>query len=405
MRMLAEKNLKKKRNNTSEPIRIGYSLSLTGPVAENTKVARLTHKIWERNINENGGLLGRNVELVCFDDKGSFAEVQAIYRQLLDDEKIDLVIGGYGTNTLKASMPLVMEQGKLLIGLMGLGVNGEFNYPHYYAMIPTGPNPNTALTEGFFELAASQHPKPTTVAILSAQAEFSKNPVVGAIINATKYGFQVIHQQTYPLSITDFTAVIEEIENIDADILFICSYLNDSIGIIKAIKKASYQPKMVGGAMIGPQSSSVKSELGPLLNGFVNYEYWAPVAKMNFDGVSEVLEQYQKLAKEEKTDTLGFYVAPLAYAQMQILEQAIRATRSLEDKTLSEYCNSNQFETVMGSIRFCKNGEWDQPRVLQVQYQNIASDDIEYFKDNSAQVVVSPESYASGSFFYPFSSE
>lgn len=382
-------------------IRIGYSLSLTGPVEENTKVAKLTHEIWQRSINNNGGLLGRKVELVCYDDKGSAPEAAAIYRNLLDKEKVDLVIGGYGTNTIAASMPVVIEREKFLIGLMGLGVNSELNYPHYYAMIPTGPNPNTALTKGFFEIAASQNPKPKTVALLSARAEFSKNPVVGAIENAKKYGLQVIHQQTYPLSTNDFSTIIEELETIDADILFICSYLKDSIGLVKAIKKGSYRPKMVGGAMIGPQSASVKTKLGPLLNGFVNYEYWVPVPKMNFNGVSVMLDEFQQQAVKENVDALGFYVAPLAYAQMQVLQQAIEGTQSLDDRMLSEYCRNNQFETVMGSIRFGKNGEWDQPRVLQVQYQNIKDNDLEFFKDNASQVVVSPRSYASGEFNYP----
>ena len=387
--------------NTS-PIRIGYSLSLSGPVAENTKTARLTHKIWEKSINDRGGLLDRKVELICVDDEGDTSKAASIYKSLLDDNRVDLVIGGYGTNTIAASMPVVMERKKFLIGLMGLGVNGSFRYPHYFAMIPTGPSPNTALTEGFFELAASQSPKPKTVALLSAQAEFSKNPVIGAIENAEKYGLQIIHQQTYPLSTKDFRSIIEEIGRIDADVLFICSYLNDSIGLIKAIKKSAYRPDIVGGAMIGPQSASVKTALGPLLNGFVNYEYWVPVPKMNFTGVSEMLAKYQQEATKQDVDALGYYVAPLAHAQMQVLEQAIKSTGSLDDSKLSEYCRNHDFETVMGRIHFGKNGEWDQPRVIQVQFQNIMNSNIDTFKDSKSQVVVFPESYTSGKLIYPF---
>ncbi len=387
---------------SNSPIRIGYSLSLTGPVAENTKSARLAHQIWEQDVNQKGGLLGRNVELICIDDKGDPSQTAAIYKNFLDNESVDLVIGGYGTNTIAASMPVIMERNRFLIGLMGLGVNGTLRYPHYYAMIPTGPSPNTALTEGFFELAASQNPKPKTVALLSAQAEFSKNPIIGAIENAANYGLEVIYQQTYSLSTTDFTKLVEEIKLVNADVLFICSYLNDSVGLVKTIKESTYRPKMVGGAMIGPQSASVKTELGPLLNGFVNYEYWVPVPKMNFNGVSEMLEKYQQQATKENIDALGFYVAPLAYAQMQVVEQAIHATGSLDDEQLSDYCRNNEFETVMGTIRFGKNGEWDKPRVVQVQFQNIKNNHLETFKDSLSQVVVSPASYASGK-FYPYS--
>ncbi len=384
-------------------IRIGYCLSLSGPVSENTKAARLTHQIWEQDVNRKGGLLGRQVELICIDDKGDSTEAAAIYKNLLDEERVDLVLGGYGTNTIAAAMPVIMERSRFLIGLMGLGVNTKLSYPNYFAMIPTGPTPNSALTEGFFELAASQDPKPKTVALLSAEAEFSKNPIIGAIENAETYGLQIIHQQTYPLSTTDFSSIIDEIEKIDADILFICSYLNDSIGLVKAIKNSTYRPKMVGGAMIGPQSASVKTELGPLLNGFVNYEYWAPVPEMNFTGVSDMLAKYQQKATKENVDALGYYVAPLAYAQMQVLEQAVEGTGSLDDRKLSDYCRNNHFETVMGRIRFGENGEWEEARVIQVQFQNIKNRNIETFKDSASQVVVSPKSYVSGKFIYPYS--
>lgn len=387
---------------SNEPIRIGYSLSLSGPVAENTKAVKLAHHIWEEDINNKGGLLGRRVELVCYNDNGDSSQVSDIYTKLLDEEKVDLVIGGYGTNTIAASMPVIMERKRFLVGLMGLGVNLNLKYPNYFAMIPTGPKPNSALTEGFFALAASQNPKPLTVAVLSADAEFSKNPVIGARENADKYGFNVIFEETYPLSTEDFTPIIDRVKATNADLFFICSYLNDSIGLVRAIHKSDYRPKMVGGAMIGPQSASVKTGLGSLLNGFVNYEYWVPVPKMNFPGVADMLAKYQAKAVEAKVDELGYYMVPLAYAQMQVLEQAITATASLDDEVLSAYCRTNVFETVMGSIHFGEGGEWAEPRVVQVQFQNIDNNEVETFRDSRVQVVVDPPSYASGSLIYPY---
>lgn len=387
---------------SNEPIRIGYSLSLSGPVAENTKAVMLAHSIWQEDINNRGGLLGRKIELVCYNDNGEASQVADIYKKLLDEEKVDLVIGGYGTNTIAASMPVVMERNRFLIGLMGLGVNLNLKYSNYFAMIPTGPKPNSALTEGFFALAASQNPKPLSVAVLSADAEFSKNPVIGAREYAEKYGFQIVHEETYPLSTEDFTPLIEKVKATHADLFFICSYLNDSKGLVRAIHKSDYRPKMVGGAMIGPQSASVKTELGPLLNGFVNYEYWMPVPKMNFPGVADMLAKYQAKAKEKKVDELGYYMAPLAYAQMQVLAQAVAVTESLNDEVLAEYCRSNTFETVIGNISFGEGGEWAEPRVVQVQFQNIENNDIETFKDSRVQVVVEPSEYASGSLIYPY---
>jgi len=386
----------------NNPIRIGYSLSLSGPVAENTKAVMLAHSIWEENINSNGGLLGRKVQLVCYNDNGDPLQVDNSYRKLMDEDKVDLVIGGYGTNTIAASMPIIMERKRFLVGLMGLGVNLNLKYPNYFAMIPTGPKPNSALTEGFFALAAAQSPRPLTVAVLSADAEFSKNPVAGARENAERYGFQIIYEETYPLSTEDYTPIIEQVKATNADLFFICSYLNDSIGLVRALRKSDYRPKMVGGAMIGPQSASVKTELGPLLNGIVNYEYWMPVPKMDFSGVADMLADYQEKAIKTNVDALGYYMAPLAYAQLQILEQAVKATASLDDEDLSAYCRTNTFETVIGSIRFGEGGEWAEPRVVQVQFQNIDNHEIETFKDSRVQVVVEPSAYTSGSLIYPY---
>lgn len=389
-------------SSNSEPIRIGYSLSLSGPVAENTKSAQLAHQLWKEDINSRGGLLGRQVKLICVDDHGDAQQVPGIYEDLLDNQRVDLVIGGYGTNTIGASLPVIMQRKKFLIGLMGLGVNGNIKYADYFAMIPTGPKPNSALTEGFFELAASQNPKPKTVAVLSANAEFSRNPVIGAKENSAKYGMEIIYEETYPLTTEDFTPIIEQLKVIDADLLFLCSYLKDSVGLVRAINASTYRPKMVGGAMIGPQSASVKKELGPLLNGFVNYEYWMPVPKMDFPGVSELLAKYQARAATEGIDELGFYVVPLAYSQLQVLEQAVTATDSLDDAMLADYCRKTTFNTVIGEVQFGEAGEWQNPRVIQVQFQNIENSDIDSFKDNRVQVVVAPEAYSSGTLIYPY---
>lgn len=276
------------------PIRIGYCLSLTGSLADNSRSARLAHEIWREDINARGGLLGRPVEFVRYDDQGNADLVPGIYERLIDEDKVDLVIGGYGTNTLLPAMPLMVERERFFVGLMGLGVNNALIYPNYFAMIPTGPDPNAALTEGFFALAAEQNPRPTTVAFVSADAEFSRNPILGAKANAEKYGIKVVHEASYPLSTEDFTPLVDAVAESGSDLLFLCSYLADSIGLVRTVRSHHYRPKMVGGAMIGPQNTAVKTALGPLLNGFVNYEYWAPVPKMMFPGVQELLNTYQE---------------------------------------------------------------------------------------------------------------
>ena len=126
---------------TGEPIKIGYSMALTGGLAPNGRSALLAQKIWEEDTNAKGGLLGRPVKLIYYDDQTNPATVPGIYTKLLDVDKVDLIIGAYGTNLLAPAMPIAMQRKKVFIGLLGTAVNSAFNYPNYFSMIPTGPDP------------------------------------------------------------------------------------------------------------------------------------------------------------------------------------------------------------------------------------------------------------------------
>jgi branched-chain amino acid transport system substrate-binding protein len=384
------------------PIRIGYCLSLSGPLASNGKTARLAHEIWAEDVNRRGGLLGRKVEMVCLDDETNPQLVLDIYKRLVDVEKVDLLIGGYGDNSVVPAMPLVMERKRFLIAVMALAVNATLNYPNYFVMIPTGPHPPAALTEGFFELAARQAPKPKTIAILAADAPFSKAPIQGAKAHAKRLGFSVVSEELYPLSTTDFAPFIDRVAANTPDIVFFCSYLNDSAGLIRAISSSSFEPKLVGGAMIGPQNGSIKTQLGPALNGVVNYEYWLPVPALMYPGVAELIAEYQSRAVAAGADPLGYYVAPQAYAQMQVVEQAIIGANSLDDQELADFTRQAVFKTVVGDVKFGDAGSWSEARVLQVQFQNIRTGDLSEFKEPGTQVVVWPPELASGAPIYPY---
>jgi branched-chain amino acid transport system substrate-binding protein len=379
------------------PIKIGYCLSLSGGLAANGLTARLAHQIWQDDVNSRGGLLGRPVELVCVDDKTDPKSVEGIYESLLKEEKVDLLLAGYGNNSISPAMPLVMEHEKYFVGLMGLAVNKDLKYDRFFCMIPTGSDPNVALTQGLFEAASQLPKKPQTMAMLAADADFSKNPIAGARANAAEHGIDVVSETKYSLATEDYTEVVKAQAESSPDILFLCSYINDSVGLLKAVGQTGIQPMLVGGAMIGPQSSTVQQQLGPLLNGVVNYEYWLPTSAMAFPGVQELISRYQTQARGTQADTLGYYVAPCAYAQLQVVEQAIRGSDGLVDAELADYTHSEVFHTVMGDIRFGPLGEWDQPRVLTVQFQNIGSNDIEQFRSPDARAVVSPGEYSSGS--------
>jgi branched-chain amino acid transport system substrate-binding protein len=387
---------------TGEPIKIGYSMSLTGGLGANGRSALLAQKIWEEDTNARGGLLGRPVKLVYYDDQTNPATVPGIYAKLLDVDKVDLIIGSYATNLLAPAMPLAMQRKKVFIGLMGTAVNSAFNYPNYFSMIPTGPDPKPSFTKGFIDVALRQNPKPRTVAIVAADAEFGLQASEGARDNVKAAGLTVVYDRMYPSATTDLVPVVRAIAETNPDLVIVCSYPPDSVGMVRAVNEVGFKPKMIGGAMVGLQSTAIKARLGPLLNGWTNYDYWLPVPKMLFAGVDDLMKKYQARAAVEGVDALGYYMVPWGYAQLQVLQQTVVATTSLDDEKLGDYIRGNAFTTVVGDVRFGANGEWARSRMLQVQFQNVKSNDLAQFKDISIQTVVAPTEYESGKLIYPY---
>jgi branched-chain amino acid transport system substrate-binding protein len=384
------------------PIKIGYSMSLTGGLAPNGKSALLAQQIWEEDTNTKGGMLGRPVKLTYYDDKSSPSEIPAIYTKLLDIDKVDLIIGAYGTALTAPAMPIVIQRKRTFVGLLALAVNSQFNYPNYFVMIPSGPEAKPAFTRGFFDVAVRQDPKPRTVAIVAADQEFSRNAADGARENMKQSGLTLVYERTYPPATADFAPIVRAIAAANPDLVVVCSYPPDSVGMVRAVNELGFKPKAIGGAMVGLQSTAIKAQLGPLLNGFINYEFWLPVEKMQFPGVADLISRYQARAKSEGVDPLGYYMPPWAYAQLQVLQQAVEATKTLDDAKLGDYIRAHPFTTVVGEVRFGAEGEWAHSRVLQVQYQKIKGHDIAQFKDMSSQVVVAPREYASGEVIYPY---
>jgi branched-chain amino acid transport system substrate-binding protein len=386
-----------------EPIKIGFSMALTGPLSANGKQALLGMQIWEEEINSEGGLLGRPVKLVYYDDKSTAAEAPGIYTKLLDIDKVDLLIGPYATVPAAAAMTVVMQRKKVFIVLFGLDVNAEFKYDKYFAMIPTGPNTKPSFTEGFFETAMAQNPKPETVALAFADAEFGQNSCEGARANANKAGVKIVYDKSYPPATTDFTPIVRAVQAANPDLFVICSYPLDSVGMVKAVNEIGFKPKMIGGSMVGLQATVFKNQLGPLLNGWVNYETWVPSKEMALPSTEEFLKKYQARAGAAGVDPLGYYLGTWGHAYIQVLGDAVQATKGLDDAKIADYIHKTTFKTIMGDIKFGANGEWAQGRMMQVQYHSIKQGaGLDTWRGMSYQTVLTPSQYKTGNVVYPY---
>ncbi len=375
---------------TTEPLKIGFGMALTGPLGANGKSALLAMKIWEEDTNAKGGLLGRKVQLISYDDQSNPSTVPGIYQKLLDIDKVDLIIGGYATNVLAPAVPVAMQRKKVMIGLYGLSVNQKFKYDRFFAMSPNGQNPKLSVSKPFFDAALTLDPKPKTIAIVAADAEFSRNAADGARDNAKALGLEIVYDKSYPPATTDFAPILRAIQATNPDMVFVGSYPLDSVGMVLAAQELDLKTKVFGGAMVGLQASVFKTKLGEALNGVINYDYWLPAPSFMRPGVKEFLEKYQARAAAEGVDPLGYYMGPYGYAYIDLLGQAITATKSTDDGKIADYLRTTLHKTLIGDVKFGAEGEWETGRQLTIQFRGVKGNGIEQFRGTDVQPVLYP---------------
>jgi branched-chain amino acid transport system substrate-binding protein len=387
----------------AEPFTIGLNLGQTGALAPNGKAALLAMQIWVEDTNAKGGLLGRPVKLITYDDQSNPALVPGIISKLLDVDHVDILIAGNGTNMVAPALPLAMQRNLTLIGLFGLDVNSEFHYKNYFSIIPAGgEHPKEAFSAGFFAMAAAASPRPKTIALVGADAEFARNAVDGARVQAKRDGYQIVYDKTYPPTTTDYAPIIRAIQATSPDMVFVGSYPPDTVGMVRAANEVGLNAKLFGGGMVGLQATSIKTQLGPLLNGVVNYDFWLPVPGYATPEAEAFLKTYQSRVGESGVDALGYYLPPFAYADLQIVGQAVEAIHGTDQARLADYLRSHTFHTLVGDIRFGPNGEWAEPRVLEVQFHDIKGHDIEQFRSLATQTVLFPPALKTGDLRYPY---
>jgi branched-chain amino acid transport system substrate-binding protein len=381
-------------------IRIGLSIAQTGPLSAGGKSGLLALQIWRDDVNRHGGLLGRPVELVVYDDQGNPAMTPGIYTKLIDVDKVDLLIAPYGTNPTAPVMPLVKRRDLLLMGNFALDANAQIRHDKYFNNQPWSSARDSAAP--FLRLCKPLAAK--TIAILAADAEFAQVLATGVRQELKNYGLEAVYDQNYPPNTVDFSSMVRAIRSRKPDVVFVASYPSDSTAIIRAVNEIGVgdSVKLFGGGMVGLQYASIMEALGSQLSGVVNYNVWVPEKTMEFPGMRDFLARYQDKAKQANVDPLGFYLPPYDYAIGEMLAQAVAATKSLDHKVLAQYFREHEMKTIVGSIRFGPTGEWANPRMIYVQFRAIADKDLEQFRSAGKQVIVAPDAFKTGE-VVPFS--
>ena len=386
----------------AEPIKIGFAEAMTGSLAAIGKSGIVATQIWAEEINAKGGLLGRPVKLIFYDNQSNPANVPGLYVKLLDVDKVDIVMSGYATNMAVPAMPVVISHNKLYMSLFSLATNSEFHYDRTFAMIATGPDPKKAFSQGFFEIAAAMKPRPTTLAIVGADAEFPRNATDGARHNAAAMGLKIVYDKSYPPTTNDYAPIVRAVRATNPEVVYVASYPADTAGILRAAAEMGFSCRLFGGALVGASTAAMKTQLGPLLNGIVIVEQWVPAPKLQTPDVMNFLKAYRARAASEGVDPLGVFLPPFAFARMQVIEQAVTATGSLDDAKLAAFLKANTFKTVVGHIAYGKDGEWAESRLLWTQFRNIEGSGLAQFETTATEAVLLPDAVKTGELIEPY---
>jgi branched-chain amino acid transport system substrate-binding protein len=385
----------------AEPIKIGFSMALSGGIATNGKAALLAIQMWAEKVNAKGGLLGRPVQLVYYDDQSNPNNVPGIYTKLTEVDKIDVAVS-YGTNLTAPAMPVVMQKHLLMMGLFGVGVNDRFGYDRYFQIMPMGPRSGEIIPEAFFAVAKTLTPTPRTVAIVGAGAEFGRVNTESARKLAKEMGLEIVYDRSYPPTTIDFAPIVRAVQASKPDLVFLASYPTDTVGIVRSIHEVGLKTRLIGGGPVGLQFASIKTQLGPLINNMLGYELWVPAQSLKFPGIEEFIAAYQAQATAQGIDPLGFYTPPFVYAAMQVIEQAIEKTGSVDQGALAATMRGETFPTIVGDVAFGPNGEWRKPRVLMVQYRSVIGNGLEPFRGPGPYVILYPPEFKTGDVASPF---
>jgi branched-chain amino acid transport system substrate-binding protein len=172
--------------------------------------------------------------------------------------------------------------------------------------------------------------------------------------------------------------------------------------MVRAATEIGLKTRLFGGGMVGLQSTPIKMQLGPLLNGIVDYDFWLPVGGFATPDAMAFLKQYQARAAGSGVDPLGYYLPPFAYSDLQVLGDSVEDTKSLDQDTLAEYLRTHTFQTIVGPIKFGADGEWTQARVLEVQFQGVQGHDLTQFRNPKTEAILHPDNYKSGTVRVPY---
>ena len=379
------------------------SLALTGAGAAPSKVINTALEIWRDDVNAKGGLLGRPVELVIYDDQSTPANVPSIYTKLITVDKVDLLLGPYGTNFVAPAMPTIIQNKKMTISFTAIGINGKFNYDKYFSMVSVGPEGVNSFSIGFFDMAAAQKPKPQTVAILAADAEFAQGAAQGAREEIKKHGFKLVYDKSYPPSTTDFGPVVRAVQATNPDIVY---HRRLSAGQRRHHPRRQRDRAVAQDVGRRDDRHAGDADQGAAWPDRQRPDHRRKLRRRHGQGHSgRAPNSSSAIRPRPRRPASTRWASPgrrSPTAAARCWRRRSPRPRASITTSSPNTCTRRRFKTVAGNFTFAKNGEWAKPRMDWTQVQNAQPNNLDQFRDGKAQPIVWPPEAKTGTLIYPY---
>jgi ABC-type branched-subunit amino acid transport system substrate-binding protein len=349
-----------------QPIRIGSTLALTGPLSATAQVHRIVGEIYIEQVNKRGGWLGRPLQWVLLDDQSKPDLARTLYEQLVTADKVDLLMGPYATGAILSAMGVAQRYDKVLVHHT-FGVPALAKYERAFPAWSLGSDPATTVPNTLFDALAAGPKPPKTVAVVTSKFPSIQFMSAGAREVLKKRGLTEVLFLEWDFGNRDFGPIANRIKDAKPDFVWVGAIGLDGNLLLDAMKKIEYVP---------PQHFYLYPAPGPLVSlpeaknalSVTIFEEQPPFT--NAPGAAEFIKLYHERAAAAKLPDVAVEVqAGASYTAWQILEAGVVATKSLDDKAIASWLKANRVDTIQGKLHFTGTGNYgdDLMRIKQVQ--------------------------------------
>ena len=339
------------------PIKIGASISLTGTYAKLGSYTQDGYQMCAKEINDKGGLLGRKIEFVIYDDRSDPSTAIRLYEKLITDDKVEMVMGPYSSPVTKAASTVSEKYKKIMVASLAAETAiWERGFKYLFMTI----SPAEVYMEGLIDLAAERGLK--TVAVINEDTSFARAAAAGTSDLAKRKGMQVVFHDAYPKGTTDFSALLIKIKSLNPDVIVAGSYFDDAVATTRQMKELDVNPKMYG-VTVGGDVPDFGTQLGKTAEYVYGSTQWSD--DVRYPGVKEFVQNYKRMFNRDFS-----YHAPAAYGACQVFAEAIRRANSLDSDKIREQLLKMRLTTAFGDYHVDERGFQIAHKMVLIQWQD-----------------------------------